>query len=301
MAPVPIFVLGMQRSGTTFAANLLAAHPAIAAVTAPQHQGVHESVFFSHFARLHGDWQNPLAKARALAGFFKSDYFLLTGLNAADFAGPATQDAAAFFREVMNRYAEKSAARAWVEKSPHHTLLADQIAAAFPDARFVCLMRDPVDLLASRLWSYGRAPPSYPRRAATVLQACASCVFHSRFLLDFGKRFGTDRVFCIDYAALKANPDAALAGVLVGCGLQPLAGLRPAFRPNSSFGSQTERARALTKCDRIIARVATLAAWLMPFWALRQMQKRKATHRPINFPHWVWTLAQNPNDQDQTQ
>lgn len=243
MPRVPIFVLGMQRSGTTFAANLLAAHPEIAAVTAPQHQGVHESVFFSHFARLHGDWQNPAAKARALAGFFQSDYFLLTGLKATDFAGPPAQDAASFFRNVMDQYAARSGARAWVEKSPHHTLLADHIAAAFPDARFVCLIRDPVDLLASRLWSYGRAPPSYPRRAATVLQACASCVFHSRFLMDFGRRLGTDRVFCIDYATLKANPEAALAEVLSSCGLQPLAGLRPAFRPNSSFASQADRAR----------------------------------------------------------
>ncbi|MEX0303588.1 MAG: sulfotransferase, partial [Leisingera sp.] len=36
---IPVFVLGLQRSGTTLAANLLAAQPGIAAVAAKHHQG----------------------------------------------------------------------------------------------------------------------------------------------------------------------------------------------------------------------------------------------------------------------
>ena len=31
----------------------------------------------------------------------------------------------------------------WLEKSPHHTLMADQLARDFPDARFLCIVRDP--------------------------------------------------------------------------------------------------------------------------------------------------------------
>lgn len=290
VAPVPIFILGIQRSGTTFAGNLLAAHPDIAAVTAERHQGVHESVFFSHFARVHGDWSAPEARAKALAGFLASDYFRLTGLDPALPGIVAGADPAAFFRAVMERFAFAQGARAWIEKSPHHTLLADRIAAALPEARFLCVTRNTADLLGSRLWSYGRVPPAYPRRALTIATACASNDFHARFLGVFARRVGPQRAFSVDYAALKADPDAALAPLLSACGLPGLAGRRPAFRPNSSFSAALPRSRALTRTDRLIAEASALAAQAVPMWLLARLQARRAARRPAEFPSWVWTL-----------
>ncbi|MEZ5911952.1 MAG: sulfotransferase [Paracoccaceae bacterium] len=112
--PVPVFVLGIQRSGTTLAANLLAAHPEIAAVVAARHQGVHESVFFSHFARVFGPWQNNEARARAAEAFCRSDYARLAGqcgaeCEAAMRAAPSPEAA---FRAVMDRLAREQKARA---------------------------------------------------------------------------------------------------------------------------------------------------------------------------------------------
>ena len=294
-SPTPIFVLGIQRSGTTFAANLLAAHPQIAAVTAERHQGVHESVFFSHFARVYGDWSDAVARRKAVAGFLTSDYFRLTGLDPAfpDIANP--EDAPGYFRAVMDAFAAKRGALAWVEKSPHHTLLADNIAAALPEARFLCVTRATADLLASRLWSYGRTPPPYPQRAATILRACTSNVFHSRFLADFVARLGPSRAFLVEYSALQADADAALAPLLKACGLAPQNGHRPEFRPNSSFSAARTRATALTLTDRLIARMATRAAKAVPLWLLSRLQARQSARRPQDFPKWVWTLPPSPS------
>lgn len=292
--PIPIFVLGIQRSGTTFAANLLAAHPQIAAVTAERHQGVHESVFFSHFARVHGDWSDACARRKAVTGFLTSDYFRLTELDPAlsDIAKP--DDAAGFFRAVMDAFAVRHGVQAWVEKSPHHTLLADNIAAALPDARFLCVTRETADFLASRLWSYGRTPPPYPQRAATIARACTSNVFHSRFLVDFVTRLGPSRAFLVEYAALQSDADAALTPLLNACGLMPQNGRRPAFRPNSSFSASHQRRSALTRTDRLIAQISTRAAKSVPLWILSRLQARQSALRPQDFPKWVWTLPPTP-------
>ena len=292
--PTPIFVLGIQRSGTTFAANLLAAHPQIAAVTAERHQGVHESVFFSHFARVHGDWSDAFARRKAVAGFLTSDYFRLTGLDPALPGIAKPEDEAGFFRAVMDAFAASHDAQAWVEKSPHHTLLVDKIAAALPDARFLCVTRETADFLASRLWSYGRTPPPYPQRAATISRACTSNVFHSRFLADFVARLGPSRAFLVEYAALQSDADAALTPLLNACGLMPQNGQRPAFRPNSSFSASREREAALTRTDRLIAWISTHAAKSVPLWILSRLQARQSARRPQDFPKWVWTLPPEP-------
>ena len=51
----PLFILGKQRSGTTWLANQLSQHSQIAAVRSDHHNGVHESAFFSHVAGRYGD------------------------------------------------------------------------------------------------------------------------------------------------------------------------------------------------------------------------------------------------------
>ncbi|MEZ5798365.1 MAG: sulfotransferase [Paracoccaceae bacterium] len=291
MTPVPILVLGIQRSGTTFAANLLAAHPQISAVTDRRHQGVHESVFFSHYARIFGDWSDPEARAAAVAEFLRSDYFILcqadpAATRAAMLAAPT---AGAAFRSVMQDLAQRSGALAWLEKSPHHTLLAEAIAAELPDAVFLCLTRDTAALVRSRLWSFGRVPPAYPARAALILKACASNVFHDRYLAGLTQRLGSARVCHLRYDRLQADPDAALDPLLHQLGLRPLAGRRPAFAPNSSFGSEAQRRAALGTTDLALIHLFTALARMLPQILLRALQRRLSRNRPAEFPHWVRT------------
>src|SRR5215510_14892870 len=55
--PVPVFVLGLERSGTTWVANMLGGHSQGVCVEAPGH-GSHSSLFFSYFARVYGDLED---------------------------------------------------------------------------------------------------------------------------------------------------------------------------------------------------------------------------------------------------
>lgn len=289
--PVPLFILGLQRSGTTFAANLLAAHPQIAAVAHARHRGVHESVFFSHFARLFGDWSETGARAEAVAAFLDSDYFRLTGLDAAatGAAMQAAQTPGAAFRQVMDTLAQQGGRRVWIEKSPHHTLLAAEIADMLPDAHFLCIARETADFTRSRLWAYGRQPPRYPGRARVILRACLSNAFHQRFMAGLPVRIGANRVHAVGYAALARDPDAALAPLLSALGLAPLAGRRPDFAANSSFASAASRAAALGRSDRALIAAGAALAGAVPQPLLAALQRRAARRRPRAFPAWVRT------------
>src|SRR5919108_3944767 len=80
--PTPVFVLGLERSGTTWLANILASHPQAVAVQSEDHFGVHESIFFSHFAPAYGDLNEEHNFRRFATDFTASDYYLLSGLPA---------------------------------------------------------------------------------------------------------------------------------------------------------------------------------------------------------------------------
>lgn len=46
MMPLPVFVVGRNRSGTTWLANQLCEHPDIAGVQQERRHGIHESAYF---------------------------------------------------------------------------------------------------------------------------------------------------------------------------------------------------------------------------------------------------------------
>lgn len=289
-SPIPIFVLGLQRSGTTWAGNLLAAHPQVAAVTAERHRGIHESVFFSHFAQIYGSWDDPDARRRALAAFARSDYAAIAGLSAARIAalGDAKRRPAAFFRAVMETLAHDQGAEAWVEKSPHHTLLAEHIAAMYPDAKFLCITRGSEEMTRSRLWAYGRHPPRYPKRAAVILRACASNAFHRRHLVRFARVLGPDRVRIVEFEQLKAEGGKALAGFLEICGLCKVPVLVSSHAANSSFTDPGARRYALGPADIALVGLAEFCVHALPQDMLRYLQLRIARRRAVRFPPWVW-------------
>lgn len=286
----PIFVLGLQRSGTTWAANLLAAHPQIAAIEASRHHGVHESVFFSHFARAFGEWSDPTSKEQALAALLKSDYVALSGLHEADLhrIAQSTDGAGAFFAAFMDAVANARGTLAWVEKSPHHTLLGDVMAAALPEAKFLCITRDSRTLVRSRLWSYGRTPPPYPKRAWVILRACASNAYHTRYLKGFAKRLGPTRAQLITFEDLQRNQSEAIDPLLQTCGLAPMGDVKSAYARNSSFGTEGKRKDALGRLDTFLVDLCQLAVTCVPLRLLTTIQRRIAARRPIAFPDWVW-------------
>ncbi len=204
-SPIPVFVLGLQRSGTTWLANVLANHPNAVAVQAEDHFGIHESIFFSHFARAYGDLDDDLNFRRFAAEFTTSDYYMLTGLPPDWLLSDRPGSYPEAFRNVMDEMARRrGGVQLWIEKSPTHTLLAEELAAAFPDARFVGIERRPEPVIASQLRLDGDEPLRYPRRLLRLLSMCLTYSLNQRWLARFCR--DCDRCRSTSYEALFANP-----------------------------------------------------------------------------------------------
>ena len=76
-----IFVLGGQRTGTTFLANLLVSQNKILGVTHPKHWGIYESSFFSIIENRFGDLKNKINYLSFISVMSKYDYFRLMGFD----------------------------------------------------------------------------------------------------------------------------------------------------------------------------------------------------------------------------
>jgi hypothetical protein len=205
-----IAILGQHHSGTTWLANILANHPRVVAVQSDDHFGVHESIFFSHFARAYGDIADEANFRRFAADFATSDYYILTGLEADWLLRRRPRSYAEAFRAVMDEMARRRDGDVWIEKSPQHTLLGEELAAAFPDARFVAILRRAHAVINSHVWLGGEPPlyigrpPQYPARLVRLAKLCAVYALHDRWL----RRFCRPRARCllVTYESLTADP-----------------------------------------------------------------------------------------------
>ncbi|MEM1373309.1 MAG: sulfotransferase [Pseudomonadota bacterium] len=283
----PIFVLGLQRSGTTWLANLLEAHPGIAAVASEDHNGVHESIFFSHFARAFGPWEDSAARQAFREAYKHSDYWLLTGLPEtilSDIMAEASSYADVF-RGTMDRIAFASGAKAWVEKSPHHSLMAEDIRRAIPDARFVMVLRDTEDMVLSRLSGFGRDPSRNLKRVADIARAAAVNVLFER---RFSQMARDPAFYLVRYDALRGDTDGALTGILGFLGLSaPQDPLVSRFAPNSSFSDRASRP-SLSALDRAVLRMSSAIARLVPLGPLSRIHASRDSARGVDWPDWCW-------------
>lgn len=285
---VPIFVLGFQRSGTTWLANLVAEHPRVAAVQAEDHFGIHESIFFSHFARAYGDLEDDDDFARFARDFTGSDYYLLTGIEPEWLTRRRPRGYAETFRALMEELARRRGHLPfWVEKSPHHTLLAEEIADAFPDARFLCIVRRTADVVNSWLWAHGEPPP-WPRRLGTLARTTWSCVAHQRWLQRFARR--SSRAVALRYEDLKADPEAEMRRVtgLVGLPFDPSM-LAMTWRKNSSFrAAGSRRRRPLSRADRAVVAAVSSLLVAVPVTVLHRLTLARRRRRGVEWPAWCW-------------
>jgi hypothetical protein len=283
----PIFVLGLQRSGTTWIANLLAGSGVVCAVAAESHRGVHESLFFSHFANAFGSFEDAEDRAAFRVAFAASDYFLLTGLPEAtlDEAIAQERDHAGVFERVMNALAEREHCAHWLEKSPHHTLLAERLASRFPAARFVCVARSTPSLIASRLSAYGRENPHGFRRAADILRGALVNALYTRRLKRFAAGCDRARLFCYDAFVADERRGKRDLSVFLGLGVDPEA-LHSAFAPNSSHAD--DRTRRLSRADRLLISLGDALGAVAPLDWLSSVETARRRARGVDWPDWVW-------------
>lgn len=137
-AVTPLFLFGLPRSGSTLLQRLLACHPRISTTAEPW---VLLPVACSD--RVEGlSLYGHKASARAIQ----------------DVAGVGQQilgrAVSAFAQEFYRSHSDPGASY-FLDKTPRYWLIFDRIVEWFPDARFLILVRNPLQVLASTIRTFG--------------------------------------------------------------------------------------------------------------------------------------------------
>ncbi|MCB9684865.1 MAG: sulfotransferase [Alphaproteobacteria bacterium] len=264
----PTFVVGHPRSGTTFLHRLLALDPRYATPTARQLllpsaslQRAASALGRSSRARALaaraerrwlGGWADRHETGLALP---EEDDWLLLHAGASPTLELLTGDPGATRRywfgdhlpaeerdAVMRWYARCvgsllplfPAGSTWLSKNPHFTGWLRTLAARFPDARFVMLVRHPAEAVASRLalaehaWRRGEPRPvRQDRRYGLLFEQ--SCALYREAEAAWAT-LPADRAVRVGYDGLVMDPVSVLEGLAERLGDRPSGDVRAAWR-----------------------------------------------------------------------
>lgn len=176
----PIFILGVQRSGTTLLTYMLDSHPNIAIGR--------ETTVMSAMHRLYGDFgksDNPAEK-------LWTDWYERYGLNRAEFSVYVRN----FLQTFFDDYAKKNGKSRWGEKTPTHIHYASLIYDIFPEAQVIHIVRDPRAVCASRQGWRG-----------SIEGFAKEWEDGNLGLLEFSKQLTSDQYYRIRYEDLVADPE----------------------------------------------------------------------------------------------
>jgi hypothetical protein len=159
----PIFVVGMNRSGTKWLSNILCNHPDIAGVRYDRGGGIQETNMFSVMPQKFGDLTEISNYIGLIELWARTDFFRLTGIDKAFFyrsesRGTSYTD---LFRRLMDEVARRNGARYWLQKIPPEEGIL--VLGEFPGARVVIIQRGVVATVRSSIQQnvkYGRRPRS---------------------------------------------------------------------------------------------------------------------------------------------
>jgi hypothetical protein len=254
----PVFVLGHPRSGTTRLHRLLAQDPRFTAVTA--WEALLPSISVQRLLRGLGRLDQRLGErgARALrdfeqvlvrelsqvhpTGFSAVEEDELLRVRHADapwYTVGALADPALFrgrwMLDQLPDRAEKVADYAasvrrhlhehqgvWLSKNPHHLGALDSLGEAFPDGRFIQVVRDPEEAIASQLSLYQAAwrvvDPRVDPRGPELREMFDVCCDLYRHGAAAWARIPDDRRCTVRFSTLLADPAAALDAIYLHFG-----------------------------------------------------------------------------------
>lgn len=196
----PVFVAGLERSGTSLTYALLASHPNIAMTR--------RTNLWRHFFGQHGDLADPANLERCLATMRRYKRLVVLDLDFGRLrreflVGERTYPR--LFALLEAQVAERVGRPRWGDKSLHTEHYADDIFEAYPGARILHMIRDPRDRYAS---SYAR----WKVRRGGVGAGTAEWLSSAR-LARRNARHHPDRYLIVRYETLATEPEASLRNI----------------------------------------------------------------------------------------
>jgi hypothetical protein len=238
LAARPVFVVGVHRSGTTLLRDLLDGHPALSVLPA---EGTWLTRLRPKLARLPSAERFPALGQewlRRLANPINQPPYWLLG-RTTDAGSPYVRFARALLAweaaagrtpgewgphvAVVLAYAwcTRGAAdevRWWVEKTPTNERHLHRMRAAFPEAKVLHIVREPLAVFASHRRLEEQARGSFQARRLVLRNLAASY----RLAVERTRRPQPDRHHLLRYEALCAAPERVMGRVAAFLGIEPL-------------------------------------------------------------------------------
>lgn len=210
---VPIFIIGMHRSGTTLLERILAGHSDAG--------DAGETRAF--------DAQMELA----------ADYAVPQGINAEMVRRAATVDYDAVARGYARHVPWLSRGKPFfTEKLPMNFWNIGFIAKALPQARILHLMRDPMDTCFSNLRTLFAGVATY----SYVQEELAGFYLQYRRIMDHWRSVLPGLILDVEYDALVTQPEQAIERISAHCGIR----YQPGLSDVSRLGGRIATASAST-------------------------------------------------------
>ncbi|OOG59450.1 sulfotransferase [Rhodanobacter sp. C03] len=189
----PIFIIGMPRTGTTLVERIISSHPDVYSAGELLNFGM--SLKF-----LSGSQTPPLIDSGTVVGARKVDWKLLGETYLAS-TRPATSHTPHF-----------------IDKLPHNFLYAGFIAQALPNAKIICLRRDPMDTCLSNFRQLFAPKSAYFDYSFDLLDTGRYYVLFDRLMAHW-QRVLPGRILEVAYETLVDSQEASSRQLLEFCGL----------------------------------------------------------------------------------
>lgn len=194
-------MVGSPRSGTTLIAEVLDAHPAVAIGPETHYYNV-----FAHDCDREDCLGHPDKRREFLQMVLSSaaaqqmalpDDLEERVLDAIDENAPSHRDV---LGTILSGYARARGAERWGEKTPRHLEWVPRIVEDFPNARVLCIVRDPRDVALSR----EKTPWE-----SSIWRSAKDWMRHARMADENADRF-PDSFTEVRYEDLLADPEAVV-------------------------------------------------------------------------------------------
>ncbi|GLK44544.1 MULTISPECIES: tetratricopeptide repeat-containing sulfotransferase family protein [Novosphingobium] len=191
----PIFVVGMPRTGTTLVDRILSSHRDVEAA---------------------GELQAMPLAVKQLAG--TPSRRVIDAETVAASAGIDPDKLGATYLERAAHHIARAKPR-FTDKLPANFLYIGHIARALPDARIVCLRRNPMDTIWSNYKNLFASQSAYYAYSYDLMDTAR---YYARFdrLMALWQKLWPDRVLQLSYEALVADQEGETRRLLSHCGLE---------------------------------------------------------------------------------